>query len=60
MIAGANPPDDRVIDGMNISALMAGGSTPELDNRYFFYFRGRKLQCVRQGPYKLRVVRRDF
>jgi len=50
-LAGATPPDDRVIDGIDISgSLFRGDAIPE---RPFFYYRGSELAACRLGNFKL-------
>ncbi len=52
---GTPLPDDRVIDGMNIMPMLRGKEdTPREE---FFYFRGKRLEAVREGPWKLRLSR---
>lgn len=50
-IAGATPPNDRVIDGHDISELVHGRSS-NLD-RPFFYYQHQELRAVRMGRWKL-------
>jgi arylsulfatase A-like enzyme len=48
--AGAKLPDDRVIDGVDLSpALLATGPSPR---KTMFFYRGAKLFAVRHGPFK--------
>lgn len=52
-IAGAKVPEDRIIDGRNIWALLldeAGAKTP---HEVFYYYYTNKLQAVREGKWKL-------
>lgn len=53
-LAGGQPPTERPIDGHDIMPLLAGGETPITDT--FYYFRGTRLEAVRNGPWKLRKV----
>jgi len=49
-LSGAKVPDDRVIDGLDLSpALFGTGPSPR---KVMFYYRGTKLYAVRKGPYK--------
>ena len=50
-LAGTSAPDDRVIDGVDISKLMLG-ETDQLD-RNFFYYQHDCLRAVRSGKWKL-------
>uniref|UniRef100_A0A3Q2ZSY4 N-acetylgalactosamine-6-sulfatase n=1 Tax=Kryptolebias marmoratus TaxID=37003 RepID=A0A3Q2ZSY4_KRYMA len=43
-LAGIDPPDDRILDGLDL--------TPVLLNLPTFYYRGNELMAVRVGPYK--------
>jgi arylsulfatase A-like enzyme len=56
-LAGAVLPDDRVIDGDDISLLLglAGGAIN--DDRDFFFIRGANIGAVRRGQWKLHLVR---
>jgi arylsulfatase A-like enzyme len=56
-LAGAEPPADRIIDGLDIAAVMTAqpGATSPRDA--FFYYLGDRLQAVRRGPWKLHVWR---
>jgi arylsulfatase A len=49
-LAGAKVPDDRVVDGLDLSpALFGTGPSPR---KTMFYYRGAKLYAVRKGHYK--------
>jgi arylsulfatase len=50
-LAGGAPPSDRVIDGVDISALMLG-QTDSLERNYFYY-QHNCLRAVRSGKWKL-------
>lgn len=52
-IAGANTPDDRVIDGLDISGIFRGTQS-ELERPYFYY-QHRALRAVRMGDWKLHL-----
>eukprot|EP00903_Cladosiphon_okamuranus_P004146 g4144.t1 len=52
-ITGAELPDDRVIDGLDISAVFHGTQT-EL-KRPYFYYQHQALRAVRQGDWKLHL-----
>jgi arylsulfatase A-like enzyme len=56
-LAGADVPQDRVIDGRDISALLTG-TTDRSPHDAFFYYRGNDLEAVRAGRWKLHVARR--
>jgi len=55
ILAGAQLPADRTIDGKDILPLITGvdGAVTPHDN--YFYYRGNSLQCVRSGDWKLRL-----
>ena len=49
-LAGGEIPDDRIIDGVDISPVLMGtGPSPRED---MFYYRGTELMAVRVGPWK--------
>lgn len=54
-LAGASLPDDRVIDGHNIHALMTddNATTP---HRAYYYYMGKRVSAVRAGNWKLRMT----
>lgn len=52
-ITGAKVPDDRVIDGVDISKIFHGTQT-KLDRPFFFY-QHQALRAVRQGDWKLHL-----
>lgn len=52
-LAGAAVPDDRIIDGKDISQLLTGSSNATSPRDRFFYHQGTKLRAVRSGPWKL-------
>lgn len=49
-VAGVLPPDDRVIDGLDLSPALFNNS--QLD-RPIFYYRGNQMMAVRIGQYKV-------
>lgn len=51
-LAGAEIPDDRIIDGRNIYNLLKGENVGS--SAPFFYCRGVNLEAVRKGKWKLR------
>lgn len=53
-LAGAELPDDRVIDGKNIWPLMSGDPDARSPHEAFYYYRGNELQAVRVGHWKYR------
>lgn len=56
-LAGAELPSDRVIDGRDLSPLLAGRfEEADPDKTYNYYFLSH-LQAVRQGPWKLHLQR---
>ena len=55
-LAGAELPDDLVLDGMDVSpALLGTGPSPR---DVMFYYRGEQLYAVRKGPYKAHFITR--
>jgi arylsulfatase A-like enzyme len=55
-LAGAIMPADRRIDGVNIWPQLAGQSGAPPAHDTFYYYRGLKLEAVRHGDWKLRLV----
>jgi arylsulfatase A-like enzyme len=52
-LAGGHPPDDRVLDGRDLTdLLLAGGASPHRD---FPYYRSGELQAVRDRRFKLHL-----
>ena len=47
-------PTDRVIDGENIWPLMSGVEGAKSPHKAYYYYRGDKLEAVREGRWKLR------
>ncbi|MFZ5833726.1 MAG: sulfatase [Planctomycetota bacterium] len=53
-LAGAEVPQDRVIDGTDLrGTLLSGEPSPR---NVFFYYRGPDLYAVRKGPYKAHLI----
>lgn len=57
-LAGAQLPQDRVIDSHSLVSLM-DGSSAKSPREWFFYFRGGTLEAVRHGAWKLRQTGGD-
>jgi len=58
-LAGAQVPNDRVIDGEDIRHLLAGHFDKADRAKTFYYYLGTHLQAVRQGKWKLHLPRPD-
>jgi len=56
--AGTRPPSDRVIDGKDIWPLMAGEAGAKSPHKAYYYYRGTTLEAVREGRWKLRIVKK--
>jgi len=56
-LAGAQVPDDRVIDGEDIRHLFHGQFDQANPNKAYFYYLRVHLQAVRQGKWKLHLPR---
>jgi arylsulfatase A-like enzyme len=54
-LAGTSPPSDRVIDGGDIWPIMSGAPDAKPSHDYYYFYKGRRLEAVRHGDYKLRV-----
>lgn len=55
-LAGAKIPDDRVIDGKNITKILKTGSGAS-PHKFLYYYNGANLQAVRKGKWKLHLPR---
>jgi arylsulfatase len=58
-LAGAEAPTDRVIDGEDIGHLLHGRFDEANPDKAFFYYLRVHLQAVRQGKWKLHLVREE-
>jgi arylsulfatase A-like enzyme len=56
-LAGTAPPNDRVIDGEDISNLFHGQFDKANSKKAFYYYLRVHLQAVRQGQWKLHLPR---
>jgi len=54
-LAGAEPPKDRIIDGLDIWPLMAGTEGAKTPHDRFYYYWAFGLEAVRSGPWKLHL-----
>jgi arylsulfatase A len=54
-IAGAEMPEDRKIDGVNLWPHLAGKADAAPAHETFYYYRGLRLQAVRHGDWKLEL-----
>lgn len=54
-IARARVPNDRVIDGKNILPLLLGKKGATSPHAGYYFFRGKNLQAVRSGKWKLHL-----
>jgi arylsulfatase A-like enzyme len=52
-LAGGQTPQDRVIDGRDISPLILGKPNAETPHEAFYYYFMGQLRCVRSGKWKL-------
>lgn len=56
-LSGAEVPQDRVIDGHDISQLIHGVDGATSPTNAFYYYQRTQLQAVRSGPWKLHLPR---
>ena len=56
-LAGGKVPDDRVIDGHDITALLHGVKGATSPTKAFYYYQHTHLQAVRSGRWKLHLPR---
>ena len=54
-LAGTKAPQDRIIDGTDISDLLLGHELTESPHKVFYYYQMDQLQCVRSGRWKLHL-----
>lgn len=54
-LAGAEVPDDRIIDGKNLLPLLKGEKDEAIHDA-FFYYHGETLHAVRKGPWKAHFI----
>ncbi|MCP5522100.1 MAG: sulfatase [Verrucomicrobiales bacterium] len=54
-LGGGTVPSDRKIDGVDIWPVLAGDPGAGSPHEVFYYYRGLKLEAVRQGSWKLRL-----
>ncbi len=54
-LAGAKAPEDRVLDGHDLSAVLSG-KTDKSPRDAVFYWRSEKLYAVRVGPWKVHYI----
>ena len=58
-LAGTNPPEDRALDGVDLSAsLLESGKDPQREEPFFYFHHG-SLHAVREGDWKLHLARRS-
>jgi arylsulfatase A len=55
-LAGGKVPADRKLDGADIWPMLSGGPEVKSPHDTFHYFRGLRLEAVRQGDWKLRLA----
>lgn len=53
-LAGAELPNDRVIDGKDIWPLISGKEGARTPHEIYFYYKGNRLESARQGKWKIR------
>jgi len=59
-LAGGTVPKDNKIDGVDISSVLLGkANAKESARNVHYYFSSNTLQAVRQGPWKLAIVRQN-
>ena len=52
-LAGGTPPQDRILDGRDISPILLGEPGARSPHEAFYYYSGPNLRAVRSGPWKL-------
>ena len=56
-LAGAEMPNDRIIDGVDLAPVLFGSGPSQRD--HLFYYRGPQLYAVRQGQFKAHFITRS-
>lgn len=56
-LAGGQPPEDRTIDGVDLSPVLLGTGASPRD--HMFYYRGTQLMAARLGPWKAHFFTQD-
>ncbi len=54
-LAGAQIPQDRIIDGKNIWPLVSGNKDARTPHEFFYYYSMDQLQALREGNWKLHL-----
>ena len=57
-MAGAEPPEDRAIDGYDISPILRGAPGAKSPREAFYYYTESSMQAVRSGEWKLVFARK--
>jgi arylsulfatase A len=55
-LAGTSSPDDRIIDGKDVSDILLDKPGATSPHEAFYYYFKDQLECVRSGKWKLRVA----
>lgn len=56
-LAGGTVPTDRKIDGADIWPLLSGQPEAKSPHEVFYYYRGLTLEGIREGEWKLRMIK---
>jgi arylsulfatase A-like enzyme len=59
-LAGGKPPQDRVVDGKDITGLLMGAADAGTPHEAFFFYYLDQIQAVRSGDWKLYVPLEDW
>jgi len=59
-LAGYDVPTDRIIDGVDQTALLSGRSDTGARDNFYYYFCGGSLRGVRKGKWKLLLPNRVY
>ncbi len=59
-LAGGELPADRKIDGGDIWPLLSAATDAASPHETFYYYRGLKLEAVRNGPWKLHLAKGEL
>jgi arylsulfatase A len=59
-LAGGHLPEERLIDGNNMSSLLMNESEAYAPREAFFYYKLNKLEAVRSGDWKLHLLKKEL
>jgi arylsulfatase A len=58
-LAGGKVPNDRVVDGVDLTRTLSGQSKGKSARDEVYYYRGTKLMAIRKGPWKAHFMTQE-